>query len=169
MDENQYRSHGLPREPQPHHESRDEAQSWYRVESQIRRSISPNAPLAEVLNHICWALDLHIGGIVSMVLMPGDDPASLQDIESDSSVFGLELFYSIDITGASGEDLGHIEMYCCTARSPSASEYRLIVRAMRLAAMAIEGDGKIPRRAGALGTATHPLRGNVPTTPLFPN
>jgi hypothetical protein len=99
--------------------------------------ISTGAPLAEVLNNLCTAIDLQIGNIVSVMLLPDDTERDFKTIASGALQFGLHLYWSADIPMRDEDVLGSFEMYCCVPRTPTALELKLIHRATHLAALAI--------------------------------
>ncbi|HEY2932195.1 MAG TPA: hypothetical protein VGK99_10650 [Acidobacteriota bacterium] len=107
-------------------------------EAQILQSISASAPLPEVLNGICSALDGQIGNVVSLVCLREDAAADLAAIAGNPKHFGLYTFCSAGVFDENDELLGSLEMYCCAPRSPSLEEIHLIERATCLAAIAIK-------------------------------
>jgi len=147
----------------------DKIQYLLGAEEQLLQAISSHAPLPEILNGICSALDCQIGNVVSLIALPGDDASDLVAIAMNAAQFGLHTFYSESIVAENGELLGALEMYCSEPRSPAASECPLIERARCLAALAI----KIDREAGkqdSLGDGgDRPLRGNVLEMPASMN
>jgi hypothetical protein len=106
-------------------------------EKNIMDLISMGAPLPEVLNNVCTAIDLQIGNIVSVVLLPDDPECDFKTIARGALQFGLCLYWSADIPFQDDRVLGSFEMYCCVPRTPTASELKLIQRATHLAALAI--------------------------------
>ncbi len=106
-------------------------------EKRIRDLISIGAPLAEVLNNLCTAIDLQIGNIVSVMLLPDDMERDFKTIARGALQFGLHLYWSADIPLRDEDVLGSFEMYCCVPRTPTAFELKLIHRATHLAALAI--------------------------------
>lgn len=109
-------------------------------EVELLQSISARAPLTDVLNKICNALDYDIGNMVSLISLRDDDAADLADVASSAKHFGLYGFCSARVIGENDELLGSLEMYCCFPRSPSIEEFQLIERAACLAAIAIKRD-----------------------------
>lgn len=109
-----------------------------RLEEHVLQSISSRAPLPKLLNEICSVLNRQIGSVVSLISLPGDDAGDLEAIASNAALFGLSTFCSEGVFGESDELLGFLEMYSSVARSPNASEFQLIERAMCLAAIAIK-------------------------------
>ena len=108
-----------------------------RGEETLLQSISSGAPLPEILNGICSALDGQLGNVVSLVCLREDDAAVLSAISGNPRQFGLYAFCSAGVFTENDELLGCLEIYCCVPRSPSASEFQLITRATCLAAIAI--------------------------------
>jgi hypothetical protein len=106
-------------------------------EKNILDMISVGAPLTEVLNSLCTAIDLQIGNIVSVMLLPDDKERDFKTIASGALQFGLHLYWSADIPLRDEDVLGSFEMYCCVPRTPTALELKLIHRATHLAALAI--------------------------------
>jgi hypothetical protein len=107
-------------------------------EKNILDSISTGTPLPEVLNNLCIAIDLQIGNIVSVMLLPDDTERDFKTIARGALQFGLHLYWSADIPFGDEEVLGSFEMYCCIPRAPTALELKLIQRATHLAALAIQ-------------------------------
>lgn len=110
------------------------------AEESIVRAISARSPVPEILNEICIALDRQIGNMVSLISRFEDRATSLSEIARNAALFGLHIFSSVGIFAESGDELGSLEMYCCTPRHPSPFELRLIERGACLAAIAIECD-----------------------------
>jgi len=106
-------------------------------EKRILDLISTGAPLAEVLNSLCTAIDLQIGNIVSVMLLPDDTERDFKTIASGALQFGLHLYWSAEIPLRDEDVLGSFEMYCCVPRTPTVFELKLIQRATHLAALAI--------------------------------
>jgi hypothetical protein len=111
-----------------------------RAEQEILRLISSRAPLPEVLNDICRALNNQIGNVVSLISVPADDAVDLTEIALNAVHFGLHAFCSEDVVADDDEPLGSLEMFCSVRRNPSAREYGLIEWAKCLAAIAITLD-----------------------------
>jgi hypothetical protein len=106
-------------------------------EKDILELISRGAPLAGILNNLCTAIDLQLGNIVSVMLLPDDSGRDFKTIAHGALQFGLHLYWSADIALWDESVLGSFEMYCCVPRTPTASELELIRRATHLAAIAI--------------------------------
>ena len=139
MHEYLFRQHGPPRE-RPHPTSNEEMELLSKAEEQIVRSISSRAPLPEVLNDICRALNNQIGNVVSLISLRADDEVDLAEIALNAAHCGLHNFCCEDIVAEYDEPLGILEMFCNVPRNPSTREYELIEWAKCLAAIAIELD-----------------------------
>jgi hypothetical protein len=149
--------------------SDDKIQYLLSAEEHLLQSISTGAPLPEVLNGICSALDCQIGEVVSFISLPGDDASELAEIAMNAAFFGLYTFCSESVVGENDELLGSLEMYCSVQRSPSAGEFQLIERAKCLAAIAIKLDNEAGYR-GKCGTRENrPVRGHVLEWPVSMN
>jgi hypothetical protein len=139
------------------------------AEEQILRSIAVRAPVPEILNEICTALDCQIGNMVSLISMPEDDIASAAEIARNAALFGLHIFSSTGVFNERGEELGSLEMYCCTERNPSSNELQLIERAVCLAAIAMECDTKAGHQANHRMPEKGTARGNAFGWPVSMN
>jgi hypothetical protein len=111
------------------------------TEEQILRSIAARAPIAQILNEICTAIDCQIGNMVSLISLVEDKGDGSAEMARNAERFGLYIFSSVGIFGTSGKSLGSLEMYCCVARDASDNELQLIQRAVCLAALAMEYEG----------------------------
>lgn len=137
MDEHRFRRRARPLERQPRPTSGERIHVLLRAEEQILQSISACAPLPEVLNEICSALDCQIGNLISLFSPRDDDATYLAAVAVNASLFGLYTFCSAGVVAENDELLGSLEMYCCVPRNPSFWEFQLIERATYLAAIAI--------------------------------
>jgi len=124
--------------PSPHSHSGDEVQYLLRAEHQLLQSISGRAPIADVLQHICQALDSQLGNMFSVISLPTDDPAAVSAIAKSATLFRLYKFVSASVVGDGDQPLASLEMYCTLDRRPHLSEVQLIERATCLAAVAIQ-------------------------------
>jgi GAF domain-containing protein len=138
-------------------------------ESSLLELISTDAPLTEVLNKICAALDVQLGNVVSVVLYADEDEHFTHTIAKSAAQFGLFIFSRSAILSVSEDLLGTLEVYCCFQASPTPSESNLIEQAAHLAALAIQchnhqqSSGSVPfDRKGAERRATR-------ERPLFKN
>ncbi len=100
--------------------------------------ITARAPVPEILNEICTALNCQIGNIVSFISQPEDDVTNTAEIARNAALFGLHFFSSAGIVAESGDELGSLEIYCYAPLKPSSHELHLIERAACLAGIAIE-------------------------------
>jgi hypothetical protein len=132
----------IPMQPQ-HPEGR--VHYLLEAEEQILRSIAIHAPVPQILNEICTALDCQIGNMVSLISLPEGEVANIPEIARNAALFGLHLFFSACVLGECGKELGSLEMYSCAMRDPSCYELQVIERAVCLAAIAMEGHGKEDR------------------------
>jgi len=155
------------RVPQCHTE--DKIQYLLSAEEHLLQSISTGAPLPEVLNAICSALDCQIADVVSLISLPEDDAGELAEIAMNAAFFGLYTFCSEGVVGEKGEPLGSLEMYCSVRRSPSAGEFQLIERAKCLAAIAIKLDNEADPRGKSGTRRNRPVRGTVLEWPISMN
>jgi hypothetical protein len=114
------------------------AQTLLAEEGQLLELISEGAPLPQVLDKVCTALDVQVGNVVSLVLFPCDEEHALHTIAQSAAEFGLTPFSCTAILSPSEEFFGTLEMYCCFPRKPTHSESELIERAAHLAALAIQ-------------------------------
>ena|ERR1700739_2419151 len=116
----------------------DNVQALFAGEGQLLELISEGAPLQQVLDKVCTALDVQIGNVVSLALFPENEEHTLHTIEQSAARFGLSAFSCTAILSPSEEFFGTLEVYCCFAREPTISESKLIARAAHLAALAIQ-------------------------------
>jgi hypothetical protein len=116
----------------------DNLQTLLAGEGQLLELISEGAPLPQILDRVCTALDVHVGNVVSLVFLPDDDEHTLHTIAQTAAKFGLTAFSCTPILSTEEEFLGTLEMYCCFARRPSLGENGLIRRAAHLAGLAIQ-------------------------------
>jgi hypothetical protein len=107
-------------------------------EVQLLEMISGGAPLPQVLDRVCTVLDVQMGNVVSLVLLPDDGEHTLHYIAESATKFGLTSFSCVAILSPSEEFFGTLETYCCFPRKPTVNESKLIERAAHLAALAIQ-------------------------------
>jgi hypothetical protein len=144
--------------PQPH--SEDEVQYLLTAEHHLLQSISGRAPIADVLQHICEALDSQLGNMFSVISLPSDDPADVSAIAKSATLFRLYKFVSASVVGDGDQPLASLEMYCTLDRRPHLSEVQLIERATCLAAVAIQRHNQsahpLARELPSSGQTAHP-------------
>ena len=147
-------------EPSPHRDSGDEVQYLLRAEHHLLQSISGRAPIADVLQHICEALDSQLGNMFSVISLPTDDPAAVIAIAKSATLFRLYKFVSASVVGDNDQPLASLEMYCTLDRRPHLSEVQLIERATCLAAVAIQRHNQsahpLVRELPSSGQTSHP-------------
>jgi len=137
MPEDKSHTQWAPRQFSPHRRCSGKKQTDLRGEDSILELISLGAPLPEVLNQLCTAIDLQIGNVVSLILLEGDEENDPQTIAHSALRFGLHVFWSASIPLRDEASLGSFEMYCCISRTPTPFELRLIQRVTHLAELAI--------------------------------
>ena len=141
----------------------------FSAEEQLLQLISTCAPLPEVLNGICSALDCQIGNVVSLIALPEDDASKLAEIAMNAALFGLYTFCCEGVVAENDELLGSLEMYCSVPRSPSATEFQLIERAKCLAAIAIKRHNEAGHQGNCGVHGGGPVRGRVLEWPVCMN
>jgi len=149
--------------------SDDKIQYLLSAEERLLQSVSTGAPLPEVLNEICNALDCQVGNVVSLISLPRDDASELAEIAINAALFGLYTFCSEGVFAENDELLGSLEMYCSVPRSPSASEFQWIERAKCLAAIAIKLDTEADRQSSCGMSGNRPVRRRVIEWPVSVN
>src|SRR5579864_9395940 len=102
---------------EPQNDSEGQIQYLLNAEENILQSISARAPVPEVLNEICTALDRQIGNISSRISLPKDYMRSTAEIARNAALFGLHTFFSASIFAESGEELGSLDIYSCAPRN----------------------------------------------------
>ena len=117
MDEQRFRQGVRRLIPWQLQHSEGKVQYLLEAEEQILRSIAVRAPVPRILNEICTALDCRIGNMVSLISLREDEVGDTVEIARNAALFGLYIFFSGPIFGASGGEIGSLEMYCCTARA----------------------------------------------------
>lgn len=116
----------------------DNVQTFLAAEGQLLELISEGAPLPQILDRVCTAIDVQLGNVISLVLLPDDAEHTLHTFEQSAVTFGLTPFSCKPILSTQEEFLGTLETYCCFPRKPSLPESELIERAVHLAALAIQ-------------------------------
>jgi len=169
MNEYDFGSRDRAQKPQGHGNFDEKIQYLLGAEEQLLQSISARAPLPEVLNGICSALDRQIGNVVSLISLPTDDASELAEIAMNATLFGLHTFCSTGVVAENDELLGSLEMYCCVPRSPSASEVRLIERAKCLTAIAIKLNKEADDQGNCGMSGNRPAPGRVREWPVSTN
>ena len=168
MDKSQFR-HGNKWQPVAPPHAEGGIQFLLKAESQILHSISGRAPVPQILDQICTALDLQFGNMVSLISLPEEDASCLVEMARNASLFGLYTFASEAITTHNGGLLGRLEMYCRIPRNPSSREYRLIERAACLVGIALERDDQARRVPNGRKFDNSFTRGNLLHWPISMN
>jgi hypothetical protein len=91
MDEYDSRSPDRSQKRGPRCSSDGKIQYLLIAEEQLFHSISTRAPLPEVLNSICSALDCEMGNMASLISLPDDEATDLAAIASNAALFGLHI------------------------------------------------------------------------------
>jgi hypothetical protein len=169
MDESHSRLDEWWQDSVPLRDSEDRIQYLLNAEGHILQSISARAPVPEILNEICAALDCQIGNMVSFFCLLGDGGTDAFELARSASLFGLSTFVSVGIHADNGEELGSLEMYSCDPRNPALSELRLVDRAVCLAAIAIDRDLAFCHPPNWRLPAHRTPRANVLKWPVSPN
>ena len=110
-------------------------------ERHILELISQCAPLPGILNKLCTLIDVQVGNVVSLFLLPDCEQNHLCSVTQSAIKLGLHVFSSTDILSRDKSDLGTLVIYGCDPRWPTADEDRLIERAVYLAALALQRRG----------------------------
>jgi hypothetical protein len=137
MPDNDSRPKRSPPQPSVHGLRPGKKQSGLHGENGILELISIGAPVPDILNRLCAAIDLQIGNVVSVIMLanaPAHDP---QTIARSALKYGLSVFWTARIPAGDENLLATFEMYCCGSRAPAPSELQLIQRVTHLAALAI--------------------------------
>jgi hypothetical protein len=169
MNKSHPRAGGQSQRRVPHCQTDAEIQYLLRAEEEILRAISNRAPVLEILNEICTALDCTIGNIVSLICLPEDDATTAVEIARNAALFGLCTFCYEGIVTGKDELLGTLEMYCAVPRGPSANEVQLIERAACRVAIAIKLDTEARHNINGFAPETQSSRENMHTTPVYLN
>ena len=140
-----------------------------REEEQILHCISTRAPLQDVLEGICGALDYQIGSVISFISLPGDNEHALCAIATKAANLGLSNFCTQNVFSEDSQQLGWLEMYSFERRSPSAREFQLIERAICLAAIAIQREYEKKQRPDGRSPNSTLLPGNLPPDSEYQN
>jgi hypothetical protein len=125
----------------PYQHRNDNRRSPLAGERHILELISLGAPLPGILNKLCTAIDVQIGNVVALFLLPDGDENHLCSVTESAIQVGLHLFSSTDILSCDKTLLGTLEVYGCDPRRPTPHECQLIARVVHLAAIAIQRHG----------------------------
>jgi hypothetical protein len=169
MSEYRFGSRDSSEEREAPHDGDNKVQYLLSAEEQLLQLISSRAPLPEVLNGICAALDCQVANVVSLISLRGNDAGELGEIATNAALFGLDAFYSEGLVAENDELLGSLEMYCSDRRRPSAGELQLIERAKCLAAIAIKRHNEADHQGNRGVRGNRPVTGRVLEWPVSPN
>lgn len=147
----------------------NETQYLLMGEEKLLQSITVRAPLPQILNEICSALDCEISNVVSFISLPEGDESELAAVAMNAALFGLYDFCSEEVAAGDGEALGTLEMYSGILRDPATGERQLIERAKRLAAMAIKRHNEAGQPTMYGKTGKRPARGRTFEWPICMN
>jgi hypothetical protein len=140
MDRNKSRTHYLLTESRPHRRRNGTGRRLLVREEQIVELISLGAPLPGILNKLCSTIDIQIGNVVSLVLLPDGPNHDLLSIAHLATECGLSVFSSRNILSSQGGLLGTLQIYSCDQRHPNPYEARVITQVVHLAAVALQRD-----------------------------
>jgi hypothetical protein len=127
--------------------------------------ISTNAPLPEVLNKLCAAVDRQVGNVVSVVLFPDGKEHTLPAIGKAVARYGLFVFSCAAILSPDGKVCATFETYSCIPRSPTPEESGLVEQAARFAAIAFQNHYQELDFAGFALPQNSALAGYSPNEP----
>ena len=142
MADHESRTKRAPQESWADRHCNDNRSSPLEGERHILELISKGAPLAGILNRLCALVDVQVGDVVSLFLLPDGESNHLCSFTQSAIKLGLYVFSSTDILSRDETRLGTLVIYGCDPRWPTADEYRLIERAVCLAAIALECHGQ---------------------------
>lgn len=138
MNDNKSHSNWTLGESRPNRRGNNPRHKLFVGERQIVELISFGAPLPGILNKLCTAIDLQIGNVVSLILLPDEQDHDLLSITPLATKFGLSVFSSRSIFSSDGRLAGTLQIYCCDQRHPYPHEDQLITRVIHLAAVALQ-------------------------------
>jgi len=118
--------------------SNDNRRSQLAGERDLLELISLGAPLPGILNKLCNAIDVQIGDVISLVLLPNGEENHLCSITQGAMQVGLNVFSSTGILSRDKTLLGTLEIYGCDPRRLTPLEFQLIERVIHLAAIALQ-------------------------------
>ena len=76
-------------------------------------------PLPGILNRLCTAIDVQIGNVVSLVVLPKGEENQLGPLTKSAMQVGLNVFSSTAILSRDKSVLGTFQLYCCDQRRPT--------------------------------------------------
>jgi hypothetical protein len=138
MDNHKSRTARAPRELWPRQHCHDDSRSQLVGEGSILELISLGGRLPGILNRLCIAIDVQIGNVVSLVVLPNAEEDQLGPLTKTAMQVGLNVFSSTGILSPDKSLLGTFHIYCCDQRRPTRQECELIGRVVQLAAIALQ-------------------------------
>lgn len=138
MADHESRTKQAPEESWVNRHCNDNKGSPWEGERHILELISQGAALPEILNKLCTVIDVQVGNVVSLFLLPDGEQNHPGSVSQSAIKLGLHVFSSTDILSRHKTHLGTLEIYGCDPRRPTADEYRLIERVVYFAALAFE-------------------------------
>ena len=141
MADHESRTKQAPEESRVSRHCNDNRGSPLEGERHILELISQGAPLPGILNKLCAVIDVQIGNVVSLFLLPDGERNHPCSVTQSAVKLGLHVFSSTDLLSRDKTLLGTLEIYGCDPRWPTADEHRLIERVACLAALALQRHG----------------------------
>jgi hypothetical protein len=170
MDDRESRTKWAPAEFWEYRHGNDDRRSPLAGERHILKLISLGAPLPGILNKLCSAIDVEIGKVVSIVLLPDAEGIHLScSISQSATQFGLNSFSFTRIFSHDKILLGTLQIYCCDQRRPTPNEYQLIERVAHLAGIALQRHKDAKDCETSTRVSRRVIGGNEPETPPFIN
>jgi hypothetical protein len=169
MGDNDRGSKGAPGELRVCRQCNDSRRSPLAGERHILELISLGAPLPGILNKLCAAIDVQIGNVVSLVLLPDGEGNSSCSITRSAAQFSLNLFSSTSIRARDKSVLGVFQIYCCDQRDPTPQEAQMIGRVIHLAALALQRCKDTEHLENPYRRGRRETGGSAPKTPPFIN
>jgi hypothetical protein len=167
MGDNDRSSKGVPGELRVCRECNDSRRSPLAGERHVLELISLGAPLQWILNKLCDAINVQIGNVVSLVLLPDGEGNSICSITRSATQFSLNLFSSTSIRARDKSLLGVFEIYCCDQRHPTPQEAQIIRRVIHLAALALQRCKDTEHLENPFRRERRETRGSSPETRPF--
>jgi hypothetical protein len=137
MDNHESRRKLAPRELWPYQHC-DDSRRELVGEEHILELISLGASLPGILNRLCTAIDVQIGNVVSLVVLPAGEENQVGPLTKSAMQLGLNVFSSTGILARDKSLLGTFQIYCCDQRCPTRKEFQLIARVVQLVALALQ-------------------------------
>src|SRR5271167_4080827 len=100
------RTKWAPREYWPYRQCGDKRRSPLAGERHILELILLGAPLPGILNKLCTAIDVQVGNVVSLFLLPDAEQNRPCSVTQSAVKLGLHVFLSTDILSRDQTHLG---------------------------------------------------------------